>query len=271
MTDLLMSEMRRALHRHLVWVLIAIALVGITLLGVVAFFDSAGKSVAEIGRDGEHPALMVHWWTAGTGDGILMIAALPLLLGGVLGGASVFGAEWRAGTVTTALTWEPRRLRLHAARLGSAFLLATVIAFVLEVLFLLAAVPAVLAHGSTAGTDGAWWWSLAGAIGRIAVITGVAAALAGSLATIGRSTTFALGAVFGWLAIVENLIRGLKPAFAPHLLGENLGILVTWAPLSDVDFTRNAPVAAVAVAGYVALIVAVAAGSFARRDVVGAG
>jgi hypothetical protein len=271
MRDLLMSEMRRALHRHLVWVLIALALLGIMLLGVVAFADSAGKSVAELGRNGDHPALMVNWWTAGGGDGILLIAGLPLLLGGFLGGASVLGAEWRAGTVTTALTWEPRRLRLHAARLGSAFLLATVIAFVLEVLFLLAAVPAVLAHGSTAGTDGGWWLSLVGAVVRIALMTGVAAALAGSLATIGRGTTFALGAIFGWLAIVENLIRGLKPAFAPHLLGENLSTVLTWAPLSNVDFTRDVHVAVVAVAGYVGLIVAAAAGSFVRRDVVGAG
>ena len=34
-------------------------------------------------------------------------------------GASAVGAEYRAGTVTTILTWEPRRVRLLAARLGA--------------------------------------------------------------------------------------------------------------------------------------------------------
>lgn len=270
MTNLLMSEIRRALHRRVVWMLIALALLGVVTLGVVSFFDSAGKSIAELSRNGEHPALMASWWTAGGGDGILLIAGLPLLIGGVLGGASVLGAEWRAGTMTTVLTWEPRRLRLHAIRLTSAFVLAIVIAFLLEVLFLLAAVPAVLAHGSTAGTDGGWWIALVGAMVRIALMTGVAAVLAGSLATIGRGTTFALGAIFGWIAIGENLLRGLKPALAPHLLGENISIVLTWAPLSNVDFTRDAPVALMAVIVYLGLISVACAAVFVRRDVVGA-
>ena len=271
MRDLLMSEMRRALHRRAVWILIALALIGVATLGVIAFVSSAGKTLAELSEGGEdHPALMVNWWRAGGGDGILVIAGLPLLLGAVFGGASVLGAEWKAGTMTTVLTWEPRRLRVHTVRLISAFVLAVLIAFVLETLFLLAALPAVLAHGSTAGTDGEWWVSLIGAMVRIALMTGSAAVLAGSLATIGRGTTFALGAIFGWIAIAENLIRGLKPGLKPHLLGENLSIVLTWAPLSDVDFTREVSVAVTALVGYVAVIVVVCAASFVRRDVVGA-
>ena len=271
MIDLLMSEMRRALHRRVVWVLIGLALLGTAILGIIAFTDSAGRSVAELGRDGTHPALMVDWWKAGGGDGILMIAGLPLLLGAVFGGASVVGAEWRAGTVTTALTWEPRRLRLHTARMTSAFVLATVIAFFLEVLFLLAALPAVLTHGSTAGTTGEWWVALLGAMTRIALTAGIAAVLAASLATIGRGTTFALGAIFAWLAIIENLVRAWKPALQPHLIGENLSIVITWAQLDGAGFTRSATVAAAAVVAYCGVIAAGCAASFARRDVVGAG
>lgn len=270
MIDLLMSEIRRALHRRVVWVLVALALVGIGILGVVAFTDSAGKSVVELGRNGTHPALMVNWWLSGGGDGILMIAALPLLLGGVFGGASVVGAEWRAGTVTTALTWEPRRLRLHAARMLSTLVLATLIAFVLEALFLLAALPAVLAHGSTAGVDGGWWIALVAAMARIALLTGVAAVLAGSLATIGRGTTFALGGIFAWMAVVENIVRAWKPALQPHLIGDNLSIVLTWAQLGGADFTRSTTVAAGATVAYCGVVAAVSAASFARRDVVGA-
>jgi len=39
--SLYVVEMRRALHRRVVWVLIAIALVGCTAAGLIAFFDSA--------------------------------------------------------------------------------------------------------------------------------------------------------------------------------------------------------------------------------------
>ena len=271
MTNLLMSEVRRALHRRVVWVLIGLALIGIALLGIIAFTDSAGRSVAELSREGTHPAVMADWWVGGGADGILMIAGLPLLLGGVFGGATVLGAEWRAGTITTALTWEPRRLRLHAARLTSAFVLATVIAFILEVVFLLATVPAVLAHGSTAGTDGGWWIALVAAMVRIALLTGVAAVLAGSLATVGRGTTFALGAIFAWVAIVENLVRGWKPALQPHLIGDNISIVVTWAQLEGGDFTRDIHLAVAAVVAYCGVIAVVCAASFARRDIAGAG
>ena len=173
MIRLLVNEMRRALHRRVVWVLLLLAFVGIALLGVIAFTDSAGRTVTELHADGTHPAVMADWWVGGGGDGILMIAALPLVLGALFGGASVVGAEWRAGTVTTVLTWEPRRLRLHVGphrgvrhprdghrvrprdRCSSA-----------------ATLPAVLAHGTTAGTDAAWWGGLLAAMVRLALLTG---------------------------------------------------------------------------------------------------
>ncbi len=264
--NLLLAEMRRALHRRVVWALVALAAVGIVILGLIAFFDSAGKSVAELGENGSHPALLADWWIAGGGDGILLVGAIPLLIGGRLGGAAVVGGEWRAGTVTTVLTWEPRRVRLHGARIASTFLLAALIAFVLQAILFAAALPAVLTHGTSAGVDAAWWLSLVGAMARIALVTGAAAMLGASLATLGRGTTFALGAAFGWMAIVENLIRGAKPSLQPLLVGDNLAIVVTWAPLDEI--TRSAPLAAATVATYFGVVALAAATAFVRRDVV---
>src|SRR4051794_6337617 len=163
MMRLIGNEMRRALHRRVVWVLVLLALIGICLLGVVAFVDSTRRSVAELGADGTHPAIMADWWVSGHDDGILLIAGLPLLLGAVFGGASVVGAEWRGRTPSPGRTWEPSRLRLHVARVVACGGLATLIAFVWEALFLAAALPAVVAHGTTAGTDAGWWWALLGA------------------------------------------------------------------------------------------------------------
>ena len=87
----------------------------------------------------------------GGGDSFLLTAALFLVVGAAICGASVAGAEWRAGTITTVLTWEPSRLRLHAARTASAAILAFVIGFALEVVFLAAALPAVVLNGTTDG------------------------------------------------------------------------------------------------------------------------
>lgn len=268
--NLLSVEMRRALRRRVVRVLVGLALVGITVLGLVAFFDSAGKTVAQLHVNGTHPALMADWWVAGMGDGILLIAAPPLLIGGLLGGASVAGAEWRAGTVTTVLTWEPRRLRLHTARIASSFVLAAVIAFVLQALFLASTLPAVMAHGTTAGAGGEWWISLFGAVARISLLTGGTAVLGVSLATLGRNTTFALGAAFGWMAVGENLVRGFKPALQDLLMGENIAITMTWAQLRTADFTRSEVAALMTLVTYAGLVALAGAASFLRRDIAGA-
>jgi hypothetical protein len=269
MTDLLRAEARRALHRRAVWLLVAIAVVGAVVFGLIAFFDSAGRSPAQLRANGGHPALMQDWWSGD--DSVLLVAAIPLFIGGLLGGATVAGGEWRANTVATVLSWEPRRLRLHVARATTSFVLAVLIAFVLEVLFLGAAVPAVLTHGSTAGPDAGWWVALAAAMGRIALLTGGTALLGVSLATIGRSTAFGLGAVFAWMAIGENLVRGLKPALQRFLVGENVAAVTTWSSLRDASFDRPSTLAAATLVLYVGVVAVVAAATFVRRDVASSG
>src|SRR5207253_1003532 len=159
--NLIVVEMRRALHRRVVRVLIVLALLACTAAGIIVFVDSAGKTLAELQVGSEqHPALMRNWWIAGTGDGALMISLFFLLLGGLFGGASVTGAEWRAGTVTTLLTWEPRRARVHLSRTAACAILAALISFALQAVFLASLLPAVIANGSSAGTDAGWWGSL---------------------------------------------------------------------------------------------------------------
>ena len=135
-------------------------------------------------------------------------------LGGIIGGASVAGAEWRAGTVGTVLTWEPRRTRLLTARMGAAVILAAAIATLLQLLSLVLLLPAVLVNGTTAGADTGWWLALAAALVRASTLTALAALLALSIANIGRNTTAALAAIAGWLLVGEGLVRGLKPQWA---------------------------------------------------------
>jgi ABC-type transport system involved in multi-copper enzyme maturation permease subunit len=268
--NLLNVEMRRALHRRVVWVLIAIAVVGCVFAGVIGFLSSSGKTLAELHvRNQTHPAVLTDWWGAAQGDSAVSIAATFLLIGGFFAGAAVAGAEWRAGTITTVLTWEPRRIRLVLTRIAACGILAFVIAFVLQMLFLAAFLPSVFANGTTSGADGAWWQALALAITRASLLTAVAAMLAVGLATLGRNTAFALAAVFAWMAVIEGVIRGLRPTWAQYLWGENLATTLSWSQLENAEFTRGPLLALLTLVAYTTLVLAAATLTFRRRDIAG--
>ncbi|MGH9152269.1 MAG: hypothetical protein ACRD03_07725 [Acidimicrobiales bacterium] len=268
---LLRTEVRRALHRRMTWGLIGLALAGVVVAGVTAFFSSSGLDLARAHLEGEESAaVMRHWWVPGAGEGLLLVAAFFLAMGGLVGGASVTGAEWRAGTVGTLLTWEPRRLRLHAARVGACAALALVVSFALQALFLASFVPAVAAHGTASGVDGAWWASLVAAMARISLLSSLATVVGASLATLGRTTTAALVAGWGWMAVGENLVRNLVPDLRPLLLGENTAVLLTWGDLEGAGFSRDPAVALATLVAYGGVLAAVAAARFLRQDVTGA-
>ena len=268
--NLLVVEMRRAMRRRVIRVLILIALGWCAFAGVVAFLSSSGKTLAQLHvRDSLHPAVIVDWWAPGKGDNAVTTAALFLLIGGFFAGAAVAGAEWRAGTITSVLTWEPRRVRLNLTRTAACGICAFVVACFLQVVFLAAFLPAVLANGSTAGTSSGWWMSLALALARTALITSFAAMLAVALATLGRNTAFALAAVFAWVAVIEGLIRGLRPAWAQFLWGENIATAVQWGQMKNVEFTRGPLLALGTIAVYTSVPVIAATMSFQRRDIAG--
>ena len=268
--NLLVVEMRRALHRRSVRVLILLAALGCVVAGAIAFGSSAGKTIVEMRHGDTHPAVLTDWWVPGSADGQLSIAFFFLLMGGLFGGATVAGAEWRFGTVTTVLTWEPRRLRLHLARTASAGILAFFISLLVQVAFLASFLPAVLANGTTAGADADWWLHLLEAMTRVSLLTAGAAVLAVALATLGRNTAFALAAVFVWFAVVEGVLRGLEPSLKVWLWAENLATVFTWAQLDGDDVTRSPAGALVTVLLYVGIVVAVGAATFRRRDIVAA-
>jgi ABC-2 type transport system permease protein len=265
---LLLTEMRRALHRRIVWVLAGLAVALSIVAGVVVFIDSAdGLTAAQERGDELHPAALASWWVTGNGDGYLVVACFFLLIGALIGGASVAGAEWRAGTVGTVLTWEPRRTRLLLARLAAGGILATVIAVLLQVIFLAAAVPAVLANGVSTGVDAGWWLDLGTAVVRASLLTGLAAVLAMAIANLGRNTTAALAVVGGWLLVGEGLVRGLKPGWGRFLLGENLSVVLTWARLEGPSHSPGRALASLL--AYTAIPVIAALVVFHRRDLVG--
>ncbi len=258
-------EMRRALHRRLVRWMILIAVVFSALAGLIVFLSS--RDPIKFALDQAHPARMVNWWTSGGEDDLLGTAAIFLVVGAAICGASVAGAEWRSGTMTTMLTWVPSRVRLHGARTLSAALLAFVISFSIQVFYLACSVPAVAANGTTSGTDASWWGALLFAMLRISLVTSLVAVLAVSIATIGRNTSAALVALAAWALVIERLVAGFWPKLGRFMIAENVATVVPWVQLSDVDFERPPIVALLALLTYLAAVVAAATALFARRDV----
>jgi hypothetical protein len=165
------------------------------------------------------------------------------------------------------LTWEPRRVRVIVARLTSVLLAATVIGLLLQVVLTLALLPALLAHGSTAGADAAWLRGLVAGVARSAALTGLAATLGASLAMIGRNTAVALGAAFVYLNVLEGVLRAWKPWLGRGLISENAVIFLTDGRVADLPFTRSTMAAAVTIITYVVVVAAGATLLFRRRDV----
>lgn len=258
-------EMRRALARRAVWALIAIALVGIAMTGVLAYFGSSGF---EPSQPEPHIARLVDLWS-GHGDSVLTSASFFLVVGALIGGATVTGAEWQHGTIVTLCTWEVRRRRLLGARIVSAVVLSFVLALALIAMLVLVLVPTYLGPGTTQGADATFWTDTLQAAGRMAFLSSLAAGTAAAVASIGRRTTVAVGAAFVYLAILESAVRGLWPDRARWLIGENAAIFLAGQDLDNISFTRGAPLAAVTLCLYTVAAVTGAIVVFHRRDIAG--
>ena len=267
--NLLRLEVRRALRRRAVIVLLALAVVGCVVFGAAVLLSSAGEPLAQL-RSDAHPAVVASWWDVDRSEGLPQFASLFLIVGAVIAGAAVAGGEWKYGTVTAALTWEPRRHRLLAARFGAAALVAGSVAIALQLLLMLAAFPGALANGSTATPGRGWWGALALAVLRAALLTIVAALIAEAIATVGRSTAAGVIATFVWVAVLEGLVRGLRPRLARFLWAENVATVLPWASPRTEEFQRGPLTALVTIGIYVTAFLVVAFTTFQRRDVAGA-
>ncbi len=145
---------------------------------------------------------------------------------GVVLGASAIGAEWSAGTFAGLLTWEPRRLRVLAAKLAALAALVVTIAAVAVAGQLLVYWAIAGTRGTLAGTTSNIVRDLLGRGARGVGLVGLLTLAAASTAGILRSTAGALGAVAGYLVVFETLSRNLRPGWARWLLSSNAAALV---------------------------------------------
>lgn len=262
---LVATEVRRCLARRAVRVLVGVGVLLIAVVAVTTFVVSAPEDVA---RSGPTPIRLTDLWNPER-DSVFGMGIVILAMGALIGGAVVVGGEWKAGTVTTLLTWEPRRARVIGARLAACGLLAAAIGAVLAVLLVVALLPGVVVKGSTAGVDAAWSVSLLAALARGLLLASLSAVLGAAIAWLGRSATAALVAVIAYLIVVEPAFRAWWPTRAGWLIGENAATFFTGRAMEGVPFVRRPVEAALILAGYVVIAAAAATAAFTRRDVTG--
>ena len=199
-------------------------------------------------------------------DVLQHVSAFAAIIAWVLG-ASLIGAEWRTGSMTTLLTWEPRRVRVMLAKAFAATLAAFLIVMVLQGLLVGALYPAARFRGSTLGATGHFWRSLSYLALRSGALSAAAALLAFSVASIGRNTAAALGGGFAYLALVEGALLGaLVRASRPWLVVRNAVIFITGQPFADVP-NRTLTQAGLIVLAYAGGFFLLALGVMRARDV----
>jgi len=198
---------------------------------------------------------------------VLMGTSLVLVSVAWILGASSIGADWHAGHVTTILTWEPRRGRVMLAKIAASLASVFVVSLVVQALLGAALAVAAAVAGSTAGADAAWLAESAGVALRVALLSTIFAGFGFGLASAGRNTAVALGVGFGYLVIVENLVRGLRPQWTPWLLTDNAGLFIVDSPIDFPLLARSTVGAGLYLAVVGAVLLLVASGLFRTRDV----
>ena len=199
--------------------------------------------------------------------GVLLGISVIIMILLWLVGASFIGAEWRHDTITTLLTWEPRRIRLMLAKVVAVILFSFVAALLIQALVGAVVAVSAYAFGTTAGADGEWLRDLTEQTLRIAAVGAVMGVVGFALASLGRNTAAALGVGFAYVVVVENLLRALRPQWQPWFFSDNAVIVVTADAAAFTQIDRTVVQAAVVVTGYALLLLVAAVGVFRGRDV----
>ncbi len=303
MSALLDAELRRALSRRVVRIVAAIMLLIIAATGLGVFLtadtenpavqvrrelldlciqstgdvtscEAETPTIAEIEAQGffsisDDPRFeLTELWPDDPADeenGILPTLSLLGFFVALVIGASLVGAEYRAGTMETLLTWEPRRVRVVVTKLATAAVVAFGFYLGFQVLLSLALLPTAVFRGVTEGADGAWLGHLVGSSLRTGAIVAGLAVVGGSLAMIARNTGGAIAFVFAYLIGVEIIVRNLRDGWEDWFVLPNILLVMGLTP-SGVELSRSTAGAVVVLLCYLAVLVAVTTVTFRTRD-----
>lgn len=198
----------------------------------------------------------------------IQTAIFPVALMSLAVGATLIGAEWTTGVLTTQLTWEPRRLRVFAVKVAVAALGALSVFVVLDALIAASLLPGTLARGTFVGVDRWWWEYLLDISWRGGLVLVIASLLGFGVAAAIRNTVAAVGGLFAYLLIVENILRAVTQDLRQWLITNNLLVAVL-PDGSNFIPGRTAEEALLLLCAYVFGILVLSGFLFWRRDVAG--
>jgi hypothetical protein len=163
-------------------------------------------------------------------DDFALAVGVATAMVGFLLGATFVGAEWSSKNLVAWLFWEPRRLRVMAAKLLALLSSVLVLAVLAQIVWYYVAKALVHYRGlpvSTMGPQAAHFWShVVNAQTRAAPLVIITALVGFSLASLMRNSAAALGVAFVYFAVVENVIRWLNPELQPYLFTTNVAAWV---------------------------------------------
>jgi hypothetical protein len=192
----------------------------------------------------------------------------PLLIILALGlGATFIGAEWSAGTMTTYLTWEPRRTIAFLAKASGGVLFVFLAALAVQAVLGLLLTPVAMLRGTTQGVDAAWFGDTMVMALRSATLCAVLAGIGFALASVARNTAASLIVGFVYFAVLENMLRAFRPNWARWLLGENAALFLVGREQAGIAFDSSPTRAIVTLLAYVLILLSGALMVFRRRDV----
>lgn len=215
MIDLLAADLRRIMWRMMTHVIAIVSVVVIAAVGAVDFHHTT-----------KHPFDL----RTGLPNAIATFTG-PVVLAAFIFGASLLGADYTSRSLTTLLTWEPRRARLLLSRAVTCAAFTFCASLVAIALLVLALLPSAFAHPTGHGTPYA---SVVALATRSALLSAAASAIGVSLAAIGRSTAAALIGALVYLVVIERLAVALIPDVGRWLLlNDSLSWIAASANASD--------------------------------------
>jgi hypothetical protein len=138
---------------------------------------------------------------------------------------------------------------------------------VLLTLFALALTLVASTRGITEHLGEHFLRSVAGTVLRVAACSSAGALVGMGIAMLTRSTAASVAIGFGYLALIEGLVRALRPGWQHYLLADNIAIVITGADSGIMREPVTFAHALVTVAVWVATLTVAAAAAFRARDV----
>ena len=183
-------------------------------------------------------------------QGLLQGVSGGLAIVGWTLGASLVGAEFASRSMTTLLTWEPRRLRVFLAKVATVLVANATFALVALLGFVIALLPSLLLHGGPVRANDPSVATLAGIVLRGTAITAAA-----------------LGAGFAYIVVFENIVGSYKEGTRRWLLLGNVIVFMSGDNNGGDIPGRTVTAAAVILVLVATAFLAGAYGMFRTRDI----